>query len=422
MLWLPRHASLAALQHRNFRLLWLGTLLSMGGSMMRQAALLWQVSLLVPAEQKALALGGVGLVRFVPLLICSLFAGVVADALDRRRVMLVTNSVLGVVSALLALLTWSGQATLGGVYALAALTAAVGTFDNPARNALFPTLVPREALPNAISLNSILFQAASVLGPLIGGVLIATHGVALVYALDAVSFLFLVASVRALKIPAPEATASRARFELRAIWDGFAFVFGRPLIRSTMLLDFFATFFASSTTLLPIFAQDVLQVGAHGYGLLSAATAVGAVLTSLAMAALMERIERRGRVLVAAVVLYGLVTAAFGVSRVFWLSFLCLMVSGAADTVSTVLRNVLRQLETPDELRGRMTSVNMMFFVGGPQLGEVEAGLVAQRFGPASAVVSGGLGCVLAALWLAFRTPALRHYRRTATVPPAAPT
>jgi MFS family permease len=422
MLWLPRHASLAALQHRNFRLLWLGTLLSMGGSMMRQAALLWQVSLLVPAEQKALALGGVGLVRFVPLLICSLFAGVVADALDRRRVMLVTNSVLGVVSALLALLTWSGQATLGGVYALAALTAAVGTFDNPARNALFPTLVPREALPNAISLNSILFQAASVLGPLIGGVVIATHGVGLVYALDAVSFLFLVASVRALKVPAPEATARRARFELRAIWDGFAFVFGRPLIRSTMLLDFFATFFASSTTLLPIFAQDVLLVGAHGYGLLSAATAVGAVLTSLAMAALVERIERRGRVLVAAVVLYGLVTAAFGVSRVFWLSFLCLMVSGAADTVSTVLRNVLRQLETPDELRGRMTSVNMMFFVGGPQLGEVEAGLVAQRFGPASAVVSGGLGCVLAALWLALRTPALRHYRRSATVPPAAST
>ncbi|MEY2930421.1 MAG: hypothetical protein RL033_1170 [Pseudomonadota bacterium] len=422
MLWLPRHASLAALQHRNFRLLWLGTLLSMGGSMMRQAALLWQVSLLVPAEQKALALGGVGLVRFVPLLICSLFAGVVADALDRRRVMLVTNSVLGVVSALLALLTWSGQATLGGVYALAALTAAVGTFDNPARNALFPTLVPREALPNAISLNSILFQAASVLGPLIGGVVIATHGVGLVYALDAVSFLFLVASVRALKVPAPAATARRARFELRAIWDGFAFVFGRPLIRSTMLLDFFATFFASSTTLLPIFAQDVLLVGAHGYGLLSAATAVGAVLTSLAMAALVERIERRGRVLVAAVVLYGLVTAAFGVSRVFWLSFLCLMVSGAADTVSTVLRNVLRQLETPDELRGRMTSVNMMFFVGGPQLGEVEAGLVAQRFGPASAVVSGGLGCVLAALWLALRTPALRHYRRSATVPPAAST
>jgi MFS family permease len=119
-------------------------------------------------------------------------------------------------------------------------------------------------------------------------------------------------------------------------------------------------------------------------------------------------------VLVSSVIVYGLVTAAFGLSRVLWLSFVCLMLSGAADTVSTVLRNVLRQLETPDELRGRMTSVNMMFFMGGPQLGELEAGLVAQRFGPVGAVVSGGVGCVLAALWLALRTPTLRRYRRAA--------
>lgn len=421
MLWLLRHASLAALQHRNFRLLWLGTLLSMAGSMMRQSALLWQVSLLVPAEHKALALGGVGLVRFVPMLVCAMFAGVAADALDRRRVMLVTNGLLGGISALLALLTWSGQATLSSVYVLAALTAALGTFDNPARNALFPTLVPREVLPNAISLNTILFQTASVLGPLIGGVLIATHGVALVYALDAVSFLLLVGSVWAIEVPQRPDAVPRAVLSLGAMREGFAFVFGRPLIRSSMLLDFFATFFASSTTLLPIFAQDVLAVGAHGYGVLSAATAVGAVLTSVAMAALIDRIEQRGRVLVGAVILYGLVTAAFGLSHTFWLSFVCLMLSGASDTVSTVLRNVLRQLETPDELRGRMTSVNMMFFVGGPQLGEVEAGLVAQRFGPVSAVVSGGLGCVLAALWLALRTPALLQYRRTRSLPPGAP-
>jgi len=300
------------------------------------------------------------------------------------------------------------------VYTLAALTAAVGTFDNPARNALFPSLVPREALPNAISLNSILFQVAAVTGPLLGGVLIATEGVGLVYACDALSFLVLMASVWAIDLPAAHGAGARAKFELRSIGDGFAFVFGRPLIRSSMLLDFFATFFASSTTLLPIFAQDVLRVGAHGYGVLSAASAVGAVLTSLTMAAIVERIEQRGRVLVSSVVVYGVVTAAFGLSHVLWLSFVCLMLSGAADTVSTVLRNVLRQLETPDELRGRMTSVNMMFFMGGPQLGELEAGLVAQRFGPVGAVVSGGVGCVLAALWLALRTPSLRRYRRAA--------
>jgi MFS family permease len=415
MAWLPRHVSVAALQYRNFRLLWLGTLISMAGSMMRQTALLWQVSLLVPAEQKALALGGVGLMRFVPVIVCSLFAGVAADAFDRRRVMLVTNSALGVLSAVLAVLTLSGRATLGSVYALAALSAAAGTFDNPARNALFPSLVPREALPNAIGLNSISFQAAAVTGPLLGGALIATHGVGVVYACDALSFVVLLASVWALQVPPAQAESTRAKFELRAIRDGFAFVFGRPLIRSSMLLDFFATFFASSTTLLPIFAQDVLQVGAHGYGLLSAATAVGAVFTSILMAAIVERIDQRGRVLVISVVIYGLVTSAFGASQVFWLSFLCLMLAGAADTVSTVLRNVLRQLETPDELRGRMTSVNMMFFMGGPQLGEVEAGLVAQRFGPVGAVVSGGIGCVLAALWVAARTPSLLRYRRVAS-------
>lgn len=412
MPWLPQHASVAALHHRNFRLLWLGTLISMAGSMMRQTALLWQVSLLVPADQKALALGGVGLVRFVPVVVCALFAGVAADAFDRRRVMLLTNGALGLISATLAVLTLSGRATLGSVYVLAALTAAVGTFDNPARNALFPSLLPRQALPNAISLNSILFQTAAVTGPLLGGVLIATQGVGLVYVCDALSFVVLLASVWAIEVPRAEGQAPRAKFEFQSVRAGFAFVFGRPLIRSSMLLDFFATFFASSTTLLPIFAQDVLRVGAHGYGLLGAATAVGAVLTSLALAAIVEHIEQRGRVLVSAVVLYGAVTAAFGVSRVFWLSFLCLMLAGAADTVSTVLRNVLRQLETPDELRGRMTSVNMMFFMGGPQLGEVEAGLVAQRFGPVVAVVTGGVGCVIAAVWLALCTPSLLRYRR----------
>jgi len=330
--------------------------------------------------------------------------------------MLLTNAVLCLLSAALALLTLSGKATLGSVYLLAALTAAVGTFDNPARNALFPSLVPRQALGNAISLNSILFQAAAVTGPLLGGVLIATHGVGLVYVCDALSFVALLVSVWAIEVPRAETQAPRAKFELESVWAGFAFVFGRPLIRSSMLLDFFATFFASSTTLLPIFAQDVLHVGAHGYGLLSAATAVGAVLTSLTLAAIVEHIDQRGRVLVSSVVIYGAVTAAFGVSRVLWLSFLCLMLAGAADTVSTVLRNVLRQLETPDELRGRMTSVNMMFFMGGPQLGEVEAGLVAQRFGPVVAVVSGGIGCVLAAVWLAVRTPSLLRYRRAVVV------
>ncbi len=179
-----------------------------------------------------------------------------------------------------------------------------------------------------------------------------------------------------------------------------------------MLLDFFATFFASATALLPIFAQDILHVGAHGYGLLSSAAAAGAVVTSLLMVKAVDRIERRGYTVILAAVIYGIVTIGFGLSTVFWLSFACLCLSGAADMVSTVLRNVIRQLATPNEMRGRMTSVNMIFFMGGPQLGELEAGVAAHGFGPLVSVVSGGIGCVLCVLWIAWKTPLLVKYRR----------
>jgi MFS family permease len=179
-----------------------------------------------------------------------------------------------------------------------------------------------------------------------------------------------------------------------------------------MLLDFFATFFSSATALLPLYAQDILGVGAHGYGWLYAAPAVGAMITSGVMVRAVEWIERRGDWLIAAVVAYGLATVAFGMSRHFWLSFFCLAMTGAADTVSMVFRNLIRQLETPDHLRGRMVGVNMVFFMGGPQLGELEAGLLAQWLGAVVSVVSGGVACVAATIWIAARTPALRHYRR----------
>jgi MFS family permease len=183
-----------------------------------------------------------------------------------------------------------------------------------------------------------------------------------------------------------------------------------------MLLDFFATFFASATALLPIFAQDILRVGAKGYGLLSAAPSVGAVIASLMLAPLVERIDRRGATMLAAILGYGLATVVFGLSRGFWLTFVCLALTGAADTVSMVIRNIIRQLDTPDHLRGRMTSVNMIFFMGGPQLGELEAGLVANVWGAPFSVVSGGIACVLATLGIMWQTPALLAYRRETPV------
>jgi MFS family permease len=183
-----------------------------------------------------------------------------------------------------------------------------------------------------------------------------------------------------------------------------------------MLLDFFATFFASATALLPIFAQDILRVGAQGYGLLSAAPSVGAVITSVALVPLLDRIDHRGRTMLWAVFGFGVATVAFGLSRSFPLTFLCLALTGATDTVSMVIRNIIRQLNTPDSMRGRMTGVNMVFFMGGPQLGELEAGLVANVWGAVFSVVSGGIGCLAATGWVAWKTPALRAYRRETPV------
>jgi MFS family permease len=407
--------SIVALRHRNFRLIWIGLLVSFSGSMMQNAALLWHVSLLVPPERKGLALGLVGLVRVVPIIVFSLISGVVADAWDRRKLMLFTQTAAALVSMVLAALTFRGLSIVWPIYALAAMGSAVGAFDLPARNALVPSLVPREHLPNAISLNTIMFQTASVAGPAAGGLLIASTNVGWVYFVNAVSFGFVIAALLMMRdLPARERStgAGRDDVSMHAALEGLRFVFRSPLIRSTMLLDFFATFFSSATALLPIYAQDILLVGAKGYGWLYAAPAVGAVVTSAVMVPLTERIDRRGQTLLLAITGFGLATVIFGISRFFWLTFFCLAMTGATDTVSMIIRNIVRQLETPDRLRGRMTGVNMIFFMGGPQLGELEAGAVANWLGATFSVVSGGIGCLVATGWVAATTPALRRYRK----------
>jgi len=380
--------------------------------MMQTAAILWHVSLLAPPGRKGLALGLVGLVRVLPIVVFSLFSGVVADVLDRRRLMLATQSAMALLAGLLAWLTFTGLSSLWPVYLLAALTSAAGAFDAPARQALIPNLVPREDLPNALALNTIVFQAASVAGPSMAGLTIGVGGVGWAYACNALSFLAVIAGVLMMRGVRAASGEASSDISLKAAGEGLRFVFASPMIRSTMLLDFFATFFSSATALLPIFAQDVLKVGAHGYGLLYGAPAVGALLASLVMVRTVDAIEHRGRVLLWSVAVYGAATVVFGVSREFWLTFACLAVTGAADTVSMVFRNIVRQLETPDHLRGRMVGVNMVFFMGGPQLGELEAGLVANWWGPVVSVVTGGIASLAATGWIAAATPALRRYTR----------
>jgi predicted MFS family arabinose efflux permease len=273
-------------------------------------------------------------------------------------------------------------------------------------------LVPIDDLPNAISLNSILYQTASVLGPTLAGVALAMSGVATVYALNAVSFLATISAILLMRDLPPRQPVGRGAISVRALGEGLRFVFGAPLLRSTLVLDGVATFFCSATALLPLFAQDVIRVGPRGYGWLFAAPSIGAVLAGAMMVRLVGRIRRRGLVLLWAVVVYGLATVMFGLSRTFWPMFVALAMTGSADTISAVLRNIVRQLETPDRLRGRMVGISMLFFMGGPQLGEFESGVAAQWLGAGPAVVFGGVASLMTTAWIAWRSPALRAYRR----------
>jgi MFS family permease len=401
-----------ALRHRNFRLLWLGQLVSMSGTMMQQAAILWHIALLAPPGWKALSLGMVGLARIGPILVFGLWSGVVADAVDRRKLMLAAQVVMMMAATTLALVTVTGRANPWVILVIAGIGAAAGAADGPARQSLLPSLVPLEDLPNAIGLNSILYQTASVLGPTLAGITLATSGVATVYALNAVSFLATISAILLMRGLPSRQPVGRGAISLRALGEGLRFVFGAPLLRSTLILDGVATFFCSATALLPLFAQDVIQVGPRGYGWLFAAPSIGAVLASAAMVRLVGQIRRRGVVLLWAVLVYGLATIVFGLSRTFWPMFLALAVTGSADTVSAVLRNVVRQFETPDHLRGRMVGISMLFFMGGPQLGEFESGVAAQWLGAGVAVVVGGIASVITTGWIAWRSPALRAYRR----------
>jgi MFS family permease len=410
-------ASFPALRHRDFTLLWIGQLLSFSGSRMQTAAILWHVSLLAAPGRKALALGLVGAAQVVPIIAFSLLSGVVADALDRRKVMLATQTIMALFAATLAGLTFGGLRAVWPIYLLAALSSSASSFDGPARQALIPNLVPREHLASAIGLNTLMFQFASVLGPTLAGLVIASAGLAWVYVANALSFLMVIAALLVMRARPRATDAPASPITWAAAREGLRFVFAQPIVRSTMLLDFIATFFASATALLPIFAQDILHVGARGYGWLYAAPSVGAALAGLVMAYAIDRIERRGAVLLWSIAAYGTATVVFGISRAFWLTLLCLACVGAADTVSTVIRNIVRQLETPDELRGRMTGVNMIFFMGGPQLGELEAGVAAQLLGATVSVVSGGLGCLLATAVTARRAVGLRQYRSAVGLP-----
>ncbi len=375
---------------------------------MQFVAINWHVYQLT---KSAFALGLVGLFRGVPIIICSLAGGVVADAIDRKRLMIVTQTIMLASAALLTAGTLADFKSVWPIYILSGIASAATAFDTPARQALMPTLVPIEDFPNAVSLAVIVFNVATIAGPAIAGFLLAESGPAIIYGINALSFLAVIAALIAMRATGqPELQTERKdALSLAALKEGLTFVWHTPIIVQTMTLDFVATFFASATLLLPIFAQEQLHVGARGYGFLAAAPAIGSVLTALVMARL-GTLRHQGRLVVAAVAVFGVATAGFGMSTVYWISLLMLAITGAADTVSTVLRQTIRQLVTPNHLRGRMTSINMMFFMGGPQLGELEAGVLAGFIGAPWSVIVGGLGSLIAAAIAAVRSKSLMNY------------
>jgi MFS family permease len=409
-----RRSSFAALRHRDFRLLWLGQFFSLTGSQMQLVTINWHVYLLTrPSGEAAAAtaLGLVGLVRVLPIVVCSLVGGVVADAVDRKRLIAVTQTVMLLSAAALAAFTASGLGQVWPIYALTALSSAAVAFDNPARQALLPALVPARDFPNAVSLGFVSFQIAMVSGPVLGGVVLARLGPTAVYVFNAVSFLAVIVAVLLMKASGKGRAEELARVSVESLKEGLRFVWRTPIMVQTMSLDFVATFFASATALLPIFARDVLMVGEEGYGVLAAASAAGAVATGLLLTARRGGWGRPGLAVLVSVAVYGAATVGFGLSRSYWLSLLMLALAGAADTVSTVIRQTIRQLITPDRLRGRMTSVNMIFFMGGPQLGELEAGLVAAALGAPFSVVLGGVCCLAAVGFACTRARELLRYR-----------
>ena len=395
-----------ALKHRRFFYLWLGLMISIAGTQMQLWALFWHIRELT---DQPIALGGIGAARILPVIVFSLVGGAVADSYNRRTIIFITQTVSALTAVALGLLTDLGHITIWNIYALTAVQAVAIAFDGPARQALVPNLVPVEDLPNAFSMTSIAFQTGSILGPALSGFAIAWAGQAAVYYINAVSFLAVILALALIGNVSQTFGKDSKGVNLTSIRDGIRFILSKPIIFSTMILDFIATFFASANTLMPIVARDVLHVGVVAYGWLSAAQSVGAVLAGLVVSQVQE-LRKQGLLFLGAVVVFGTATILFGLSSSLVLAWCALAITGAADSVSTIIRNTIRQIRTPDEMRGRMTSVNQIFFQGGPQLGEIEAGLAAQFFGAPFAIISGGVGCILGVLWISRKWPQLTAY------------
>jgi MFS family permease len=397
-------------ESRSFRLLWFGQLISFSGTQLRLVAIPYQIYLLTGSS---LDVGLIGLFQAVPLLSFALFGGVLADRFNRRRLLLVTQCGLALTSAALAIGTQAGFAGVPFLYAMTAIGAGFSAVDGPARGALTPSLVRRDQLAAAITLNQVLFQTAAIAGPAFAGVIILTFGVAGAYWIDVVSFAVAIAAVAAMRVPPAEVREHAP--VMRALVEGLTYLRANRILFASFILDFLATFFGSPRALFPYYADRVFAVGPQGLGLLFAAPGIGSLIAAVT-AGWIPRVRRQGVALLIAVAAWGLAIAGFGFMRegLYVPALLFVALAQAADAVSAIFRHTILLTVVPDELRGRLTSIAQMFFLGGPYLGQVESGVVADAVSPEFSVISGGLATIASVGLVALWAPELVSYRAPA--------
>jgi MFS family permease len=374
---------IASLRHASFLIFLLASLLSNTGNQMRTAAVGWEV---YHREREPIALGYIGLVLALPVILLALPAGAAADRWSRRKIIMAAQAGLAASGCGLAWASWS-HASIGWVYFFLLGTGVFRALGWPASTAIVVSLVPNNVFPNAVMWRSVGFQLAATVGPLVGGLLLAWWEPVIVYLIDAASSFVMMVALAFIRPRAYERKAEPRSWQ--SIVEGVRFLRRHPLLLSTMVLDMVAVLFGGVTAMLPAFASDVLGVGATGFGWMRAMPSVGAICMSL-MLATRPPMKRSGMALLWAVVAFGVATIIFGVSKSFPLSLACLFLLGAADNISVVIRSTVLQLLTPDSMRGRVSAVSIIFIGTSNEIGEFESGVAAQWLGLVPSVVLGG--------------------------------
>jgi len=399
---------------RPFRRLWTGYLFRQLGAELTATAVIYQTYVITHSN---LDVGLVSLAQLGPAFFIPIFSGAVTDALDRRKVLLVTAVLIGATTAGLAVNAGSSHPALWPVYLCAAGIQGLGSVDSPARSAAVPALVDRDSLLAANALTQLLWQLSSMVGPGIAGVLLAaTHGnISLVYWIDVGSTVIALQAVA--RLPALPPSGGGRKFSLGSIAEGLHFLAGRQMIQGCLLADWLATVLGEPVSLFPYMALVRFHGGPRAFGLLTAAPAIGAGLGSL-LSGWAPRVRRPGRAVLYALVAWGVAIVGFGLAPWLWLGVVTVALAGWADAVSVLFRTTIVQVEVPDRLRGRLFSLQAAVVVSGPRLGNVEGGLVAAASSAPLAIVVGGLGCLLAAAGLGRLMPNLAHYELS---PPGEP-